>query len=394
MVKEIPIIEKELLKFFSNIDQIQSINSDVIELLEFWKKFYFKVPLSVVTKEALNIFFSEQDLLKGKEKMRFYLTKVDPVLIESPSWEVSELLNQSKFLIEDYLIKEFIVEINKKTFSGIGSKSSVEEAVYNFLGKLSSLKKSSVKIWDGEFPTENISEEEKIVSPFEDLIPYFGKKRLYIVAGFPGEGKTFFLINLANFFIRNGLKVLHVSLEMGISELLSRYLSLWSGVSVYGWVPEIFDRVYFDGIKSLSITELSSYSSLVDIDYLLFIKKVDVLLIDYIDLLSSYRSLDNMFLEFSEIARSLYFLAKERNVCIIAASQLNREGQISRSFGKQEICDGLLVLKRLSSKELQVKVEKLRHGPDKVFKIFNYDFSKAKIYFDEKSYEIEEVRDE
>lgn len=374
------LIEKEILKFLSNIDSQKTLDPKVISLLEIWRKYYQEIDLDSITKESLNIFFGERGVDEGRDKLRFYLSKIDPSLLEVSSWSLEDLLKQSRLFITDGLTKKFAIKFNQTTFLK-EDLEKVQDLVHSFLNQVSQIGEDSYKIWSPGVK-EEIPLEDSLPSPFPDLIPDFRKKRFYIIAGLPGEGKTFFVINLADFFIKKGLSVLHVSLETGIPELLSRYLSLWSGQSISCWSPEIFDQVYFDGVKSLSIVEIASFSSVGIIDHLLSIRNADVLLLDYLDLLASFRSLDNLFLEFSEVSRSLYYIAKKRNICVISTSQLNREGEISRSFGKKEICDGLLTLKRLNDSELQLYVEKLRYGPDKKFKVFKYDFSKAKIYFE------------
>lgn len=382
---QLSLIEKEVLKFLCNFEQFQE--QKVNELLELWRR-YRDLEYSSLFKQALEVFFKEKDLMVGRNELRYFLLKLDASLLEMPVWSVEELLNQSRLLIKESIVKRFTIDLNEITFKG--NTEEIERNVRGFLQKIQNLEDVKIKVWDFSVGvSEEMLNQDILPSPFPKLVPNFQKKRLYFVAGFPGEGKTFFLINLADFFIKKGYSVLHISLETGISELLSRYLSLWTGNEIKCWTPEIFDRVYFEGIKNLRIIEGVSFLSVSIIEQFLSINPTDVVLLDYIDLLSSFRGMDNMFLEFSEIARSLYNIAKRREVCIISASQLNREGEISRSFGKKEICDGLFVLKKLSSNELQIYVEKLRYAPDKVFGVFKYDFSKGKIYFSEEELKVE-----
>ena len=65
------------------------------------------------------------------------------------------------------------------------------------------------------------------------------------------------------------------------------------------------------------------------------LKPVDLLVIDYLQLVNSARRIDNRVQEVSEITRSLKIMAKELNIPVLCLSQLSRSG----ADGKPRLTD-------------------------------------------------------
>ena len=158
---------------------------------------------------------------------------------------------------------------------------------------------------------------------------------LIIIAGRPAMGKTSFALNVAIGAAkqRTDKDVVIFSLEMSSEQLVSRIISSESRVSSEqmrngqidneGWrsirdtVAELSQlRVYIDDFSNLSIGGMKAK--------LRRVKDLGLIVIDYLQLMSTGRRDGNRTQEISEITRSLKLMAKEFNVPVIVVSQLGR----------------------------------------------------------------------
>ncbi len=167
---------------------------------------------------------------------------------------------------------------------------------------------------------------------------------LVILAARPGMGKTSFALNLAiNQFIGPSKsdppkKIAIFSLEMDASEILSRMLSMASGITLDSIIkgrnlsPEklakIIDTaeylqdfpIYIDDNGNNTIVDIRSKSRKLKAE----LGGLDLIILDYLQLMSSNSRKENRQQEIAEISRNLKLLARELNVPIVALSQLNR----------------------------------------------------------------------
>ncbi len=163
---------------------------------------------------------------------------------------------------------------------------------------------------------------------------------LIIVAGRPSMGKTAFSMNLAqNASIRgDDTGVVAVfSLEMSSQQIAMRMLACEARVDMQNLRTGRFSSedwrklaaasgslaesaIYVDDTPAISVMELRSKCRRLKREA----KKLDLVLIDYVQLMSGRTNSDNRAQEISEITRSLKGLAKELDVPVIALSQLNR----------------------------------------------------------------------
>ena len=178
---------------------------------------------------------------------------------------------------------------------------------------------------------------------FEDLDKMTaGMQRgdLIIVAGRPSMGKTAFSMNLAqNASLRSDEEgvVAVFSLEMSTQQIAMRMLACEARVDMSNLRTGRFtsddwrklaassgslaeSSIYIDDTPAISVMELRSKCRRLKREN----KHLDLVLIDYIQLMSGRANADNRAQEVSEISRALKGLAKELNVPVIALSQLNR----------------------------------------------------------------------
>ena len=161
---------------------------------------------------------------------------------------------------------------------------------------------------------------------------------LIIVAGRPSMGKTSFALNVAEHVaIDQGLPIAVFSMEMGAEQLVLRMLCSVGRIDAQrlrtGRLHEDdWDRLthatkrlkgvqaYIDETPALNPLELRSRARRMS----RIAGGLQLIVVDYIQLMSASSSGENRTTEISEITRSLKSLAKELNCPVIALSQLNR----------------------------------------------------------------------
>lgn len=160
------------------------------------------------------------------------------------------------------------------------------------------------------------------------------KSDLLILAARPGMGKTSFALNIAtNVCRRSDKQVAVFSLEMSKEQLATRMLSsealvnsnsLKTGqLSKDDWVrlaqsADYLSRInmYLDDTPGITVPQMKAK--------LRRLNNLGLVVIDYLQLMSSARKIDNRVNEISEITRSLKLMAKELDVPVITLSQLAR----------------------------------------------------------------------
>jgi replicative DNA helicase len=162
---------------------------------------------------------------------------------------------------------------------------------------------------------------------------------LVIVAGRPSMGKTTLAINMAeNVAVDPNTKgsVLVFSMEMPAEQLMTRMLSSVGGVELHNirsgritdeqWVritsatSQLAEaRIFIDETPGLTPTELRARARRVKRE-----SGLDMVVVDYLQLMQVAGTKENRATEISEISRGLKALAKELDVPVIALSQLNR----------------------------------------------------------------------
>lgn len=163
------------------------------------------------------------------------------------------------------------------------------------------------------------------------------KGELTLIAARPGMGKTALMLNIGRNIGKRGLHVAMLSMEMNGDQLAYRLLALESGINSKKLVRgNLDDREWarltagvegvdklglqIDASGRLSIRQLTSKTERLNREY-----GIDVLFVDYIQLMASDKRTENRNMEISEISRGLKQLAMTLNIPVLAASQLNRK---------------------------------------------------------------------
>jgi replicative DNA helicase len=163
------------------------------------------------------------------------------------------------------------------------------------------------------------------------------KSDLLIVAGRPGSGKTGFLLSVAkNAAQRHHKHVAVFSLEMSNEQLAQRLIAQETGIDTQrlrsGKLSEgewpLFTHaidvlsdtmIFLDDTPAITPIQLRTKCRRLHMEH-----QLDLVLVDYIQLMSSDNRTDNRVQEVSYITRNLKVLARELNVPVLAAAQLSR----------------------------------------------------------------------
>ncbi len=183
----------------------------------------------------------------------------------------------------------------------------------------------------------------------------FNRGELNIFAGGSGAGKSLFLANLGVNFALAGLNVVYLTLELSEALVSMRIDSMVTGISTREVFKELDDvemKVRMIGKKSgmLQVKYMPSGKTANDIrsylkEYEIKVgKKIDVLLVDYLDLLMPIGkkiSAENLFVKDKYVSEELRNLAMEKQCVFVTAAQLNRGAVEEVEFDHSHISGGL-----------------------------------------------------
>ena len=174
---------------------------------------------------------------------------------------------------------------------------------------------------------------------------------LVIVAARPSMGKTSLVLNIAQYVAALGDQVVgFFSLEMSKESLFLRLLTseaqidghrLMSGAiggNDYHRISHALEKLnamklFIDDTASIGVLEMRAKSRRLQAEH-----GLNLLVVDYIQLMSGRGRFENRTLELASISRSLKGLAKELNVPIVVLSQLSRAPE-ARSDHRPQLSD-------------------------------------------------------
>lgn len=208
-----------------------------------------------------------------------------------------------------------------------------------------------------------------------DLDEYIGgikPGQLIIVAGRPGMGKSVFCSDIArSVSIRQAEATLFVSLEMSHGEVVRRVLAAESGVNLSAImngplsgsdryrVVQARDRIYGAPIivkdePGATLASIRTTARKIKQE-----RGLGCVIVDYLQLMGQSGRYDSRATEVAEISRGLKNLARELEVPIVAAAQLNRAAE-ARTDKRPQLSD----LRESGSIEQDADIVILLHRPD------------------------------
>jgi archaellum biogenesis ATPase FlaH len=183
----------------------------------------------------------------------------------------------------------------------------------------------------------------------------FNRGELNIFAGGSGAGKSLFLANLGVNFALEGLNVVYLTLELSEALVSMRVDSMVTGISTRNIFKDLDDvemkvKMIVKKAGMMQIKYMPSGKTANDIraylkEYEIKAgKKVDVLLVDYLDLLMPIGkkiSAENLFVKDKYVSEELRNLAMELQTVFVTAAQLNRGAVEEVEFDHSHISGGL-----------------------------------------------------
>ena len=216
-----------------------------------------------------------------------------------------------------------------------------------------------------------------------------------IIAGRPGTGKTAFMLSAAKNAAQIHKKHVAIfSLEMSNEQLVQRLLAQETGIDsqrlrtgqleehewpIFTHAIEVLSDslIFLDDTPALTPLQLRTKCRRLHLEY-----GLDLILVDYLQLLSGGIRIENRVQEVSYISRNMKVLARELNVPVLAAAQLSRsveqrtdkEPQLSdlrESGSLEQDSDVVMFIHRpemyekdtLKQNIAQIKIAKHRNGP-------------------------------
>ncbi len=245
------------------------------------------------------------------------------------------------------------------------------------------------------------------IRDLDEMLSGLQPSDLIILAARPSVGKTTLALDMARITATTHDKsVLIFSLEMSSQQLVDRMLSAESRVNAWNLrtgringdndfsrLRDSLDRlskakIFIDDQPGNSIARMKATSRRIKAE-----KGLDLIVVDYLQLMTTSKSHDSMVNQVTEISRSLKGLAKELDVPVLALSQLSRA--VESRGGKPRLSD----LRDSGSIEQDADVVMFIHREDKgkdesertniaeilIEKHRNGPTGKVELYFDGKT---------
>jgi replicative DNA helicase len=232
---------------------------------------------------------------------------------------------------------------------------------------------------------------------------------LLIIAGRPAQGKTSFLMSVAKHAAQVRKKHVAIfSMEMSNEQLVQRLLSQETGINsqkmrsgkldqdqwdLFAQAIEVLGdtKIFLDDTPAISPIQMRAKCRRLHMEY-----GLDLVVVDYLQLMQGDSRTDNRVQEVSYISRSLKVLARELNVPVLAAAQLsraveqraNKKPQLSdlrESGSLEQDSDIVMFIYRedldnpdsLKKNVAEIMVSKHRNGPTGVVElVFREDLAK------------------
>ncbi len=198
------------------------------------------------------------------------------------------------------------------------------------------------------------------------------KSDLLIIAGRPGMGKTGFMLSIMkNAAQRHKKHIAMFSLEMSNEQLVQRLIAQETGIDtqrlrtgklteeefpLFTHAIEVLSdtHIYLDDTPAITPLQLRTKCRRLHLEY-----ELDLVIIDYLQLMSGDIRTDNRVQEVSYISRNLKVLARELNVPVLVGAQLSRA--VEQRADKRPV---LSDLRESGSLEQDADIVMFIHRPD------------------------------
>jgi replicative DNA helicase len=288
-----------------------------------------------------------EEVFESDTAGREYLLRIREMVTPGTSIE-----SYCKIVLNKYFFRQLISAsktISEAAYSGIDSADDVLDAAEKLIYDIRNgkevtglLKISDILVDAYNSISQKVGvEKEKFragstgYGDLDRVITGLNRSDLLILAARPGMGKSSLALNIAVNYARHNTdkEVVYFSLEMSNEQLALRMLSSESHVDSRKLIVGDLDgadvtnladgvnsltalNMYFDDNAGITVPQMKAK--------LRRLPSVGLVIIDYLQLMSSGKRNENRVTEISEITRQLKIMAKELNVPVITLSQLSR----------------------------------------------------------------------
>ncbi|MEN2992805.1 MAG: replicative DNA helicase [Bacteroidia bacterium] len=297
------------------------------------------------------------DLISATEALRRqgHLKEIGPYYLAELTLGVASSANAetyARIIVEKYLLRQLISlagELTEKAFQEETDAFELLDAAENRLYELSqhhlrrSVQPAQRVLQETLMVLERLRQKNQpltgVPSGFPELdrmTAGWQKSDLIILAARPSMGKTAFALNLARNAAFAGYPVVIFSLEMSALQLMYRFISLEVEISseklrtgqispeIWLALPQKLERLaraplYIDDTPSITIYDLRAKCRRLKAE-----KDIQLVILDYLQLMGTTQRSANREQEVAAISRSLKALARELEIPVIALSQLSR----------------------------------------------------------------------
>lgn len=303
-----------------------------------------------------------------KKAQKYEMAGGDPYLLEISSEVVSSanVDQHCQIVKEKSLLRRLIGSATRMLEKAYEATEEPRQIMDEAEGEIYSISESTIK--QGFVPIKRIlSDTFKLIESyskgdiigvptgfkdFDTMTSGFQKTDLIILAGRPAMGKTALALSmLANAAIDHKKTMAFFSLEMGREQLVQRILCRQAQVNMHllrtGRLPQrdfpklsiavgpISEaKVFIDDHPNLNILELRAKCRRLKAQ-----QGLDMVMVDYLQLMQGVGRQENRQQEISQISRGLKGLAKELEIPVLALSQLSRAVEQRGGEGEPKLSD-------------------------------------------------------
>lgn len=341
-------------------DAITNVN-EVLRGDEFYKESHrllFDAILELYNRDEPVDMITLIDLLRSREHIEAVggVAYISDIVTSVPA--TSNVKHYAKIVEEKYVLRKLILSSNEIMDMCYGQKEKIEDVIGSAEKYIFDISQKNIhqdfehvsNIITRSFDElerlyKNKGEITGIGSGFRDLdkkTSGFQAGDLVLIAARPSMGKTSFVANIAlEAALRGGYSTVIFSLEMSKEQIAYRMICAEANVDMLrlrtgdledeDWIklakaagPMANSKMFIDDTPGISVSEMRSKCRRLKTQR---DKGVDLIIIDYLQLMSGSGKSDSRQQEVSEISRSLKALAKEMGAPVLALSQLSRAAE-------------------------------------------------------------------
>ena len=360
------VLGSVMLRPGSLFEIIDILNSDSFYANK--NKVIFKAMQDLSAKNEPIDLLSLSSRLKEKKLLdevggRTYLTELVNTVPSSMNIKHYAEIVQKKYILRSLVqAADFISEISLNEGEEDIEKvlDQAEKKIFDVLTspqsqKIKNIKETLTEAWERLEKLHESTDSLRGISTgfpaLDDILSGLQKSDLIILAARPSMGKTTLALDIArNAAVKSNIPVIIFSLEMSSQQLVDRLLAAEARVNAWNLrtgrlsTDEDFSKlrdsldtlsrapIFIDDQPSNTISRMKSVARKLKIE-----KNLGLIIVDYLQLMTTTKNYDSMVNQVTEISRSLKSLARELQIPVLALSQLSRA--IESRGGKPRLSD-------------------------------------------------------